>query len=68
MNYKYMHFNSSCSYAALAMLASEYGIDTEDVNIALEMGLPWLFDKEGDYFLAGPNLQACRPSLNKQTK
>ena len=60
MNYKYMHFNSSCSYAALAMLASEYGIDTEDVNIALEMGLPWLFDKEGDCFLAGPNLQGAK--------
>ena len=57
MNYKYMHFNSSCSYATLAMMVSEYGIETEDVNIALEMGLPWLFAKEDDVFLAGPNLQ-----------
>lgn len=60
MKYKYMHFNSSCSYAALAMLVSEYGIETEDVNIALEMGLPWLFAKEDDVFLAGPGLQRAK--------
>ncbi len=60
MKYKCMHFNSSCSYAALAMLVSEYEIETEDVNIALEMGLPWLFDKEDDVFLAGPGLQGAK--------
>ena len=33
---KYMHFNSSCSYTALAMLLEEKGISTEDTDIALE--------------------------------
>lgn len=55
---KYMTFNSSCSYAGLANLLSFYGIDTEDRKIALEMGLPFLFDcKDGSYF-SGPMLQS----------
>ena len=57
---KYMHFNSSCSYTALAMLLEEKGIETEDTEIALEMGLPWLFAKEGDEYLAGPMLQGAK--------
>lgn len=57
---KYMHFNSSCSYTALAMLLEEKRIDTEDTEIALEMGLPWLFAKEGDEYLAGPMLQGAK--------
>ena len=57
---KYMHFNSSCSYTALAMLLKEKGINTEDTEIALEMGLPWLFAKEGDEYLAGPMLQGAK--------
>ncbi len=56
---KYMHFNSSCSYTALAMLLEEKGISTEDTDIALEIGLPWFFDKKEDCFLAGPNLQGA---------
>lgn len=56
---KYMHFNSSCSYAALANLLELMGIDTEDTEIALEMGMPWLFHREGDTFLSGPMLQSA---------
>ena len=41
---KYMTFNSSCSYAGLANLLSFYGVDIEDREIALQMGLPFLFD------------------------
>lgn len=57
---KYMHFNSSCSYTALAMLLEEKGIETEDTEISLEMGLPWLFAKEGDEYLAGPMIQGAQ--------
>ena len=60
MQPKYMHFNSSCSYTALAMLLSEKGINTEDTEIALEIGLPWMFDKEDGYFLAGAMLQGAK--------
>ena len=52
-----MHFNSSCSFAALALLLEEKGIDTEDTEIALEMGLPWLFSEKEGAFLSGPMLQ-----------
>ncbi len=54
---KYMTFNSSCSYAGLANLLSIYGIDTEDRQIALEMGLPFLFDIEDGCYCSGPMLQ-----------
>lgn len=57
---KYMHFNSSCSYTALAMLLEEKEIETEDTEIALEMGLPWLFAKEGSEYLAGPMIQGAK--------
>ena len=40
---KYMHFNSSCSYTALAILLEDKGIETEDVDISIEIGLPWIF-------------------------
>ncbi len=60
MQPKYMHFNSSCSYTALAMLLSDKGIDTEDTDIALEIGLPWMFDREEGYYLAGPMLQGAK--------
>ena len=54
---KYMTFNSSCSYAGLANLLSFYGVDTEDRKIAIEMGLPFLFDYEAGCYLSGPMLQ-----------
>ncbi len=57
---KYMTFNSSCSYAGIANLLSFYGIDTEDRTIALEMGLPFLFDCEEGCYLSGPMLQGAR--------
>lgn len=56
---KYMHFKASCSYAALANLLELQGIDTEDRAIALEMGLPWLFSRDGDAFVSGPMLQSA---------
>ena len=56
---KYMHFRASCSYAALANLLEGIGVDTEDTEIALEMGLPWLFAKDGDTFVSGPMLQSA---------
>ncbi|MCH5287484.1 MAG: hypothetical protein J1E43_08675 [Christensenellaceae bacterium] len=55
---KYMTFYSSCSYAGLANLLSFYGIDTEDRKIALEMGLPFLFDFEDGCYVSGPMLQS----------
>ena len=55
---KYMTFNSSCSYAGLANLLSFYGVDTEDRKIALEMGLPFLFDFEDGCYVSGPMLQS----------
>lgn len=55
---KYMTFNSSCSYAGLANLVSFYGVDTEDREIALKMGLPFLFAYEDGCYLSGPMLQS----------
>lgn len=57
---KYMHFRASCSYAALASIMEQKGIDTEDFQIALEMKLPWLFAKEGASYVSGPMLQGAR--------
>ena len=57
---KYMTFNSSCSYAGVANLLSFYGIDTEDRTIALEMGLPFLFDYEDGCYYSGPMLQGAK--------
>ena len=57
---KYMTFNSSCSYAGIANLLSFYGIDTEDRTIALEMGLPFLFDYEDGCYFSGPMLQGAK--------
>lgn len=57
---KYMTFNSSCSYAGIANLLSFYGIDTEDRMIALEMGLPFLFDCEDGHYFSGPMLQGAK--------
>lgn len=56
---KYMHFKASCSYAGLANLLELAGVDTEDAQIALEMGLPWLFAREGETYLSGPMLQSA---------
>lgn len=55
---KYMHFNSSCSYAGLANLLYFEGIDTEDFVIANVIDLPYLLVKDGASYLAGPMLQS----------
>ncbi|MBR2046120.1 MAG: hypothetical protein IJ958_08315 [Agathobacter sp.] len=54
---KYMTFNSSCSYAGIANMLEQYGIDTSDREIALEMKLPYLFDYQDGVYLSGPMLQ-----------
>ena len=56
---KYMTFNASCSYAGLANLLDWYGVDVEDRVIALKMGLPYLFAREGRRYLSGPMLQGA---------
>lgn len=56
---KYMTFHSSCSYAGLANLLENYGLDVEDRQIALDMGLPFLFSCEDGVYSAGPMLQTA---------
>lgn len=57
---KYMTFNSSCPYAGLANMLSFHGIDTTDRQIALDMGLPYLFAYEDGAYLAGASLQSAK--------
>ena len=54
---KYMTINSSCTYAGLANMLEKKGIDVEDYEIALEMKLPFMIDKNEDGYIAGPMLQ-----------
>lgn len=49
---KYMHFNSSCSYCSLSYMLMKYDIDVTDVDIALKMKLPYLFNKDDDGYSA----------------
>lgn len=56
---KYMTFNSSCSFAGVANMLAQYGVDTDDRTIALGMKLPFLFAKEAGTYLAGPMLQSA---------
>ena len=39
---KYMSFNSSCAYAALANMLLSYGVDAEDRDIALGASVPYM--------------------------
>lgn len=57
---KYMTFNRSCSYAAIANLLEEYNIHYEDYEIVKALSIPYLFhyDLEEDRYLAGPMLQS----------
>ena len=55
---KYMTFNSSCTYAGLANMLMEKGIDVEDYEIALKMKLPFFIERNEDGFSAGPLLQS----------
>lgn len=54
---KYMHFHFSCSFAGLANMLEEYGIDTEDAQIVLGIKLPYMLDQQEGHYLAGPMLQ-----------
>lgn len=56
---KYMTFNSSCSYAGIANMLEQYGIDTTDRTIALAMKLPYLFAHKNGAYMAGPMLQSA---------
>lgn len=56
---KYMTFNSSCSFAGVANMLLQFGIDVEDRQIALGMNLPYLFDLRDGVYLSGPMLQTA---------
>ena len=58
--FKYMTFNSSCSYAGLANMLLRYGVDTQDREIAMDMKLPFLFAYEEGEYHAGPMLQGAQ--------
>ena len=49
---KYMHFNSSCSYCAVAYILSSFDVEIEDTDIALKIGLPYIFAYEKGEYLA----------------
>lgn len=54
---KYMTFNSSCSYAGIANMLEQYGVNTTDREIALRMKLPYLFFYDDGTYVSGPMLQ-----------
>ncbi len=54
---KYMTFNSSCSYAGIANMLNQYGVDTNDREIALGMRLPYLLAYSDGAYVSGPMLQ-----------
>ncbi len=55
---KYMTFPSSCAFAGVANLLAFAGVDCSDREIALGMGLPYLFAKsEQGGYLSGPMMQ-----------
>lgn len=56
---KYMTFNSSCSYAGVANMLEQYGVNTDDRSIAVGMKLPYLFSCEDGVYMAGPMLQSA---------
>lgn len=56
---KYMTFHSSCSYAGVANMLEQYGVDTNDRAIAMGMKLPYLFAYENGVYMAGPMLQSA---------
>lgn len=58
--FKYMTFNSSCSYAGLANMLLRYGVDTQDREIAMDMKLSFLFAYEEGEYRAGPMLQGAQ--------
>lgn len=59
---KYMTFNNSCSYAGLANMLGDFGIDIEDYQLAIEMKVPYIFkyDKSWDRYISGSMLQEAK--------
>lgn len=57
---KYMTFNSSCSFAGVANMLQQLGVDVEDRQIAMGMNLPYLFDMQDGVYSAGPMLQSSK--------
>lgn len=56
---KYMTFNSSCSYAGVANMLELEGVEAGDRQIALDMGLPYLFSFQDGAYCSGPMLQTA---------
>lgn len=56
---KYMTFNSGCSYAGVANMLEQYGVDTSDRSIALGIKLPYLFHYCDGAYLSGPMPQSA---------
>lgn len=56
---KYMTFNSSCSYAGVANMLEQHGVDSDDRSIAMGIKLPYLFSHEDGVYMAGPMLQSA---------
>ena len=54
---KYMTFNSACSFAGIANMLEQYGVDVTDREIALGMKLPYLFAYDEGAYVSGPMLQ-----------
>ena len=54
-----MSFNSSCSYAGVANMLEQYGVDATDRSIAMSMKLPYLFSCKDGVYMAGPMLQSA---------
>ncbi|MCL2007658.1 MAG: hypothetical protein FWG77_06180 [Treponema sp.] len=57
---KYMTFNRSCSYAALANLLEKYGHNYEDHEIVKALSIPYLllFDEQEKCYVAGAMIQS----------
>ena len=55
---KYMHANSSCSYCAISYMMQAFGIDVTDLDIAKDINLPLMFDRNNDQYNSGFMLQS----------
>ena len=54
-----MTFNFSCSYAGVANMLEQYGVDASARSIAMSMKLPYLFSCRDGAYMAGPMLQSA---------
>lgn len=55
---KYMHANSSCSYCAISYMVQDFDIDVTDIDIAKEINLPLMFEKNNSQYNSGFMLQS----------